>query len=160
VLAPPRSCPARWVTPRGAVADTLEQFRRQRWTERVPAWQLASGAEYALRSRLTLTGYQIDIMQDLESASGARTIEELAADSGDDEEMIADTIDWLARNGYVQSVSACRRSSDTRFEPPPAAAPYDTDPIGIPRQEPAAMPDPEPAPRSRRRVPNWVLRRQ
>jgi len=97
----------------GAVADALDGLRRQRRIERVSAWQLASGAEYALRSRLTLTDYQIDIMSDLQNASGARTIEELAYDSGDDEDLLAETMDWLARNSYVQPVSAYRCPLDS-----------------------------------------------
>lgn len=103
----------------GAVADALDTLRRRREIERVNAWQLASGAQYALRSRLTLTDYQIDIMSDLDNAPGARTIEELAYDSGDDEDLVTETMDSLARNGYVQTVSAYRRPADARV----AAAP-------------------------------------
>ncbi|WP_216899045.1 hypothetical protein [Nocardia alni] len=110
----------------GAIADTLEQFRRERWTERLSAWQLASGAEYALRSHLTLTGYQVDIMRDLQNASGARTVDELALDSGDDQELITETIDWLARNGYVQPVSAYRRIPGAGLE----SSPVEYDPYG------------------------------
>lgn len=167
----------------GAVADALDELRLQRWVERVSAWQLASGAEYALRSRLTLTDYQIDIMSDLQNAPGARTVEELAYDSGDDEDLVAETMDWLARNGYVQPVSAFRRPPD-----PHAAAPRDpyaedpdaTPPDGLPAAAwpepddrytadtdtglpiPPTWLDPQPGPESpppvRRRVPIWVNR--
>ncbi|MGF6886265.1 hypothetical protein ABIA39_000232 [Nocardia sp. GAS34] len=98
----------------GAVADALDTLRRHRRIERVNAWQLASGAQYALRSRLTLTDHQIDIMSDLDNAPGARTIEELAYDSGDDEDLVAETMDSLARSGYVQAVSAYRRPAESR----------------------------------------------
>ncbi|MBU3062961.1 MarR family transcriptional regulator [Nocardia sp. NEAU-G5] len=104
----------------GAVADALDTLRRHRRIERVNAWQLASGAQYALRSRLTLTDHQIDIMSDLDNAPGARTIEELAYDSGDDEDLVAETMDSLARSGYVQAVSAYRRPAESRVA---AAAP-------------------------------------
>jgi|GEM_PF-5524875 len=145
--------------PTGAVADALDSLRRSRWIERVTAWQLASGAEYALRSRLTLTDHQIDIMSDLENAPGARTIEELAYDSGDEADLIAETIDWLARNAYVQPVSAYRRTPDVATSPRPAP-PRD--------QRPATSPPPpmwlgstaalESEPQARRRVPTWVIR--
>jgi hypothetical protein len=132
----------------GAVADALDPLRRQRRIERVNAWQLASGAQYALRSRLTLTNHQIDIMSDLDNAPGARTIEELAYDSGDDEDLVAETMDSLARSGYVQAVSAYRRPAESRVaavDPRRGRSTTSLDPYINPLDPYAAQADPRAA---------------
>ncbi|MBF6174931.1 hypothetical protein [Nocardia blacklockiae] len=93
------------------VEDTLAWLKRHRYIVGVTAWQLAVGATYMLASHHQLTEFELYVLHEIREAEGVRTIDELARDSGLPAEDLAETVQWLSRNGYLQPVTAWRRPS-------------------------------------------------
>ncbi|MBB5911905.1 DNA-binding IclR family transcriptional regulator [Nocardia transvalensis] len=97
--------------PAYAVEDTLAFLRRHRYIVQTTAWQLTVGATYVLGSHHQLTEFELYVLHQVKESGGAGTIDDLARDSGIPVDDIADTVQWLNANGYLQPVTAWRRAS-------------------------------------------------
>ena len=92
------------------VEDTLAWLKRNRFIVGVAAWQLTVGATYMLRSHHQLTDLELDVLHELSEAGGVRTADELARETGIAPEDLMETVHWLTGNGYLQPVTAWRRT--------------------------------------------------
>ncbi|RDI49387.1 hypothetical protein [Nocardia mexicana] len=92
------------------IEDALAWLKRHRYIVGVTAWQLTVGAAYVLGSHHQLTEFELYVLHQIKEVGGTSTVDELVQDTGIPEDDLTDTVQWLSRNGYLQPVTAWRRT--------------------------------------------------
>ncbi|WP_460695585.1 hypothetical protein [Nocardia thraciensis] len=92
------------------IEDALAWLKRHRYIVGVTAWQLTVGATYVLGSHHQLTEFELYVLHQVKEVGGTSTVDELVQDTGIPEDDLTDTVQWLSRNGYLQPVTAWRRT--------------------------------------------------